>query len=240
MAGTVVLAGGAELQPGCEAMDRQVLAAAGGASARVVFLPTAVARYQPQASARQATAYFGRLGAPCETAMILSREDADGPEWLAMIERGTLIYLAGGDPDSLLDALAGSAAWEAILRVYRRGGVVGGSSAGAMVVCGQTLLPGKRGAHEAPWVPGLDLVPDTLVLPHYRSEGRSNAVGLAARLRNEVAPATRVLGIPEQTALLGDSDRWTVAGPGAVSVFTSSGEHSYSSGEALSLEPSLA
>ena len=232
MAGKVVLAGGAELQPGCEAMDRQVLDAAGGAeAARVVFLPTAVARYRPQASAQQATAYFERLGAACKVAMILSRADADRLEWVAMIERGTLIYLAGGDPDSLLDALSGSAAWQAILRVYGRGGVVGGSSAGAMVVCGQTLLPGRRGAHQTPWVNGLGLVPETLVLPHYREEGRSNAVGLAARLRNEVAPGMRILGIPEQTALLGAGDEWTVAGPGTVSVFADGEERDYTGGE---------
>ena len=121
MAGKIILAGGHELRPGCEEMDRRVLAAVGGRDARVVFLPTAVAHYDPVGSGRGAMAYWGRLGASCEVAMILSRADADDPRWAAMIEGGTLIYLGGGDPDVLLDALNGSRAWEAMLRAHERG-----------------------------------------------------------------------------------------------------------------------
>jgi cyanophycinase len=171
MPGKIILAGGNEMRPGCEEMDERVLQEAGGAAARVVFLPTAVARHDPRGSGRGAVAYWGRLGARCDVAMILDRAGADRQEWVEMIEGGTLIYLGGGDPDVLLDALADSSAWQAILRVYARGGVVGGSSAGAMVVCARTLLPGKRDGASPPWVDGLGLIP----VPHGPCGGHPRA-----------------------------------------------------------------
>jgi cyanophycinase len=236
MAGEIVLAGGDELQPGCEEMDRQVLQAAGGSQAQVVFLPTAVARHYPQAAARTATAYFSRLGARCTVAMILTRQDAERPEYVAMIESGTLIYLAGGDPDVLLDVLAGSAAWAAALRVYERGGLVGGSSAGAMVMCSHTLLPGRRAADQVPWVAGLGLVQHALVLPHYTPTRATTATTLAERLGREITPTFSVLGIPEHTALLGSGAVWDVVGPGPVTVFAAGNQRAYEPGLRVTLD----
>jgi cyanophycinase len=235
MAGKIVLAGGDELRPGCEEMDRNVLQAAGGPNAEVVFLPTAAARHYPRAAARTALDYFGRLGARCTVAMILTRQDAARPEYVSMIEGGSLIYLAGGDPDVLLEVLAGSAAWVAALRVYEQGGVVGGSSAGAMAVCSHTLLPDRRAAEERPWVPGLGLVPHALVLPHYAAPRATLAATLAERLSHEVAPTFSVLGIPEHVALLGSGAMWEVVGPVPVTVFTAGRQRAYRPGEPVTL-----
>ncbi len=232
MVGKIILAGGHELRPGCEEMDRRVLETAGGRDARVVFLPTAVAHYDPVGSGRGAVAYWGRLGAHCDVAMILNRADADDPRWARIIEDGTLIYLGGGDPDVLLDALQGSTAWEAVRRAHERGAVVGGSSAGAMVVCGQTLIPGRGSGtlDQAPWAPGLGLVPNALVWPHYTPDKEGAANDLAARLAAEVSPSLALLGIPEQQGLLGGADGWEVAGRGPIVVFQHGRTRSYGAG----------
>ena len=236
MSGKIILAGGNEMRPGCEEMDERVLQEAGGASARVVFLPTAVARHDPHGSGRGAVAYWGRLGARCDVAMILDRADADRQEWVEMIEGGTLIYLGGGDPDVLLDALAGSAAWAAALRAHARGAVLGGSSAGAMVVCAKTLLPGRRDSARTPWVDGLGVVPAALVLPHYSARGAASARELAARLQREVAPSMAVLGIPEMSGLLGDGAGWEAVGPGAAAVFARGQAGAYGQGRHFELD----
>ena len=112
--GAIILAGGHEVRPGCELMDRRVLEAAGGTSARVAFLPTAVAAYDPQGSIRGAIAYFATLGAAAVGVPVLTREDADDPTLVAPIQQATLIYLGGGDPGHLLTTLAGSLVWSAI------------------------------------------------------------------------------------------------------------------------------
>ena len=236
MVGQIVLAGGDELRPGCETMDRQMLRAAGGVNARVVFLPTAVARHYPYQSGRGAVAYFGRLGAPCEVAMILTRDDAEKPDNVGLIESGTLIYLGGGDPDVLLDVLAGTAAWAAALRVYERGGVVGGSSAGAMVMCSHTLLPGRRNEDDTPWVAALALVANALVMPHYSPRRAGSMATLAERSSREVFPSFAVLGIPEHVGLLGNGPEWEVVGPGPVTVFTGGRAHEYREGERVTLD----
>ena len=236
MPGKIILAGGNEMRPGCEEMDQRVLQEAGGAAARVVFLPTAVARHDPHGSGRGAVAYWGRLGARCDVAMILDRADADRQEWVEMIEGGTLIYLGGGDPDVLLDALAGSAAWAAALRAHARGAVLGGSSAGAMVVCAKTLLPGRRDSARTPWVDGLGVVPAALVLPHYSARGAASARELAARLQREVAPSMAVLGIPEMSGLLGDGAGWEAVGPGAAAVFARGQAGAYGQGRHFELD----
>lgn len=227
--GKVVLAGGHELRPGCEEMDRRVLRDAGGRAARVVFLPTAVARYDPIGSGRGAVAYFKRLGAHCDVAMILNRADADRQEMVDLIARATLVYLGGGDPPVLLAALRGSRAWEAALLAFRQGAVVGGSSAGAMVVCERTLLPGES---QPAWGDGLGLVPHALVLPHFGAAREETAARLAATH----APIA-VLGIPEQSALLGGNGMWEVAGPGPVVVFAGGERRQYHAGESVALVP---
>ena len=235
--GRVVLAGGHELRPGCEPMDRRVLREAGGRQARVVFLPTAVANYDPVGSGRGAVAYFARLGAPCEVAMILTRADADRPDMVAVIEQATLLYLGGGDTHVLLDALSGSLAWAAALRAQTGGAVVGGSSAGAMVACSHTLLPARPPAQGPPWVAGLGLVAQALVLPHFEPARAALAADLAARLAGEVDAAMAVLGIPEQSALLSHDGRWEVVGPGPVTVFQGGQRRAYASGANAVLGP---
>ncbi len=237
MSGKIVLAGGAEMRRGCEEMDERVLRAAGGKDAHVVFLPTAVARHDPVGSGRGAVSYWGRLGASCEVAMILKRADADKQEWVEMIERATLVYLGGGDPDVLLDALAGSASWEAALRVHERGGVVGGSSAGAMVVCAQTLLPGKRADPTRPWVEGLGLVPHALVLPHYSTGRAGDARALATGLGAE-SPGAAVLGIAEMSGVLGDGAGWEAVGPASVAVFQGQDARTHTRGAPFTLDGS--
>ena len=237
--GKVVLAGGHELRPGCEEMDERVLRDAGGRGARVVFLPTAVARYDPVGSGRGAVAYFKRLGATCAVAMILNRADADRPDMVALIEDATLVYLGGGDPDVLLAALDGSLAWQAALRAGARGAVVGGSSAGAMVVCSHLLMPGQQGRASPgqSWVAGLGLVPDTLVLPHFTQEREATAVALAGDMASAGVPGAAVLGIPEQSALLGQGRAWEVAGPGPVVVIGASTIRRYGRGDAVQRPP---
>lgn len=236
MPGKVILAGGNEMRPGCEEMDERVLLAAGGKDAHVVFLPTAVARYDPVGSGRGAMSYWGRLGASCEVAMILKRTDADKQEWTKMIEKADLVYLGGGDPDVLLNALAGSASWEAALRVYERGGVVGGSSAGAMVVCAQTLLPGKRANATRPWAEGLGLVPHALVLPHYSASRASDARALAVGLGATETHRSTVLGIAEMSGVLGDGDDWEAVGPSSVAVFQGEDARTYARDTSFTLD----
>lgn len=221
--GEIILAGGHEVRPGCEPMDRRVVAAAGGSAADVVFLPTAVAAYDPRGSIAGAIAYFATLGVKARGLLVISRADANNLDLLAPLADASLIYLGGGDPIHLVQTLHGSRAWELIQAASNRGAVVGGSSAGAMVLCDWLAAPPR-------WEPekiGLGMVGDAVVQPHYRPDQRSRLAAWARRL-----PAgTAIFGIPEQAGLLGSRTSWEVVGASPVTIARGDDVQTYKPGQ---------
>jgi cyanophycinase len=116
----------------------------------------------------------------------------------------------------LAETLAGSRAWEAMRNAFSAGAVIGGSSAGAMVLCEHCFDPASQQV-----MPGLNLLPGCCVLPHHNTFGKSWAPRLALLL-----PGATLLGIDEETGLLNDgpAGEWTVFGKGAVTVYYRSGQ----------------
>ncbi len=152
--GTLALIGGAEFQPGNEAVDRHLVARAGLEKTRGVILPTAAARENPNLAARNGTRWFQSLGIAMENVMIVDKATADDPNFVAAIERANFFYLLGGDPGYLLETLRDSKTWRVIERKYRDGqAVIAGSSAGAMVLC--KWMTDFHGG----FTPALDLAP---------------------------------------------------------------------------------
>ncbi|MGK0239790.1 MAG: cyanophycinase [Candidatus Pelagisphaera sp.] len=63
----------------------------------------------------------------------LSREEADTPDFYEQIDSADAVFLSGGNQSFLTDAFLGTETLEALRRLLARGGVIGGSSAGAQV-----------------------------------------------------------------------------------------------------------
>src|SRR5207248_7994551 len=94
---------------------------------------------------------------------------------------------------------------------YEAGAVIGGSSAGAMVMCQYYFDPSTGQVVE-----GLEFVPNACVLPHHNTFGK----GWVSRL-SKLLPDVVLLGIDERTGMLDDGDEgrkigWRVYGQGAV------------------------
>jgi cyanophycinase len=223
MSGLIVLMGGNEFRPECEAMDRSILARI-GITPRVVILPTAAARENPGLAAQNGVRYFKHLGANAEAAMIVDSATARDEKWLGLIQNADLIYLAGGDPAYLLETLRHSAAWEAAQEGWNRGWTLAGSSAGAMVLGGQMWAPGKG------WQEGLSLLPGLAIIPHH---ARLANVWNAQRMRSSLAKGVTLIGIDEATALLGPP--WEVIGPGKVAVYKSDSPEFFTQGRLVEL-----
>src|SRR2546430_8125119 len=79
-----------------------------------------------------------------------------------------------------------------MLRAYESGAVIAGSSAGAMVMCQYYYDPGKGNVVE-----GLNLLPNTCVLPHHGTFGKNWASRLSNLLPEAVLPR-----LDEQTGML--------------------------------------
>lgn len=184
MSGIVCLQGGAEFTPGCEEMDAEVLALAPGP--RVVVAPYAAAEgREREVASGNAERWYRQLGAT-DVAVSL---DEDGDEDL--LAAADLLVLPGGSPARLLDALRPLR--NLLANLLDRGAAVSAASAGAMVLCRWTALPGLR----LDVTEGLDLVGVDLVLPHYDGQSR-----WLDQIRAKLPADATVLGLPERSGVL--------------------------------------
>lgn len=194
MTGLVCLQGGGEFSPGCVPMDTDLARRAGG---RVVVTALAgtVGRDYRTATAN-GVRHFAGLGATDVVAAPDVREDPEGA--LAVLRTARLLVLPGGSPSRLLDALLTTGAGDVVAELLADDVVVSGSSAGAMVLGSWTVLPDRGGSAGVQVAPGLGLVPDVLVVPHWSG---ARADWLRA-VEAEVPADVTVLGIPEESGVL--------------------------------------
>jgi cyanophycinase len=218
--GPIALLGSGEFTAAMLDVDRDLLAATGRRRPRVAIVPTA-SWPDGEATFRtwiaQGCAHFGDLGAEVEPVELRSRDDADDPAWTQAIGEADLVYLSGGKPRHLVEALVGTPVGEALTEVHRRGGVIAGCSAGAMALAAQHLRLAGRRRVRVPigWRRALGIVEGTAVLPHYDSLPESLVAALVLALPRSPV----VLGIDEETAVVGVDGTWQVRGRGRVTVW---------------------
>jgi cyanophycinase len=229
MTGHILLEGGAEFGGQMADPDRRAIELAGGWDAALGILPTAAAPdHNQQRAGQNGLRWFSSLGARRVTVIpLIDRASADQPAVAAAVQKSNLIYLLGGFPRYLGQTLRGSLSARALTEAYRAGAVVGGSSAGAMVVCQHYYDPETGAICE-----GLAFVPGACIIPHHNTFGRGWAVTLAA-----VLPGDVLIGIDEQTGMLDDAppDRWTVYGKGEVTLYRNGIARHFRPGETFSL-----
>jgi len=227
--GYLLLEGGAEFGGKMAEPDLRAIELAGGFDAPIGILPTAAAPDHNDLRAGQnGLRWFHRLGArQVSVVPLIDRASADQPSIAASVQNSRLIYLLGGFPDYLGATLAGSLSWQAILDAYHAGAVVGGSSAGAMVLCQHYYNPEANNI-----VAGLSLIPEACVIPHHDTFGKRWASRLAALL-----PGKTLIGIDEQTGMIDDGPQgqWNVYGKGTVTLYKDGEARVYRPGEIFSL-----
>lgn len=205
MTGTICLQGGAEFGPRCRPMDADLLERAGGPVV-VSALAGEVGRDYATASENGAR-HFRALGATDVLVAPDAREDA--PAALAVLRRARLLVLPGGSPSRLLDAVRATGVEQVLRDLLADGGVVSGSSAGAMVLGGWTVLPDRRTGGAPAVERGLGLVPDIVVVPHWSGSGFADWLDA---LDAAVPDGVRTIGVPEQSGVLVEGDRLTSTG----------------------------
>jgi cyanophycinase len=204
--GPIALVGSGEFLPVMEAIDAALLA---GRAPRAVFLPTASApegQDRVEYWLRLGTEHYSRLEVEPAPLAVLDRRDADDPVNAAVVAGAGLIYLSGGNPGYLADTLRGTAVLSAVLAAWHGGAALAGCSAGA---CALTALAGdtRTGANR----PGLAVVPELVVLPHFDQIEKWRP-GIVDRSLTDLAPGQILVGIDEETALIRSEDGWRVDG----------------------------
>ena len=224
MPGTIALVGGDEFRVGCEEMDREVMRASGKEPSRVIIVPTAAVT-GPAKAANDGVTHFAVLGGVASQLMVLEPTHANDPEFLSPVSDVDVVYFTGGSPDHLLATLRGSVLLGLLIEGMERGLVLGGSSAGAMVMGAAMRRPSSGG-----WVEGLGLAPGIGILPHHE---RRDPEEVSGELR-ESAPKDMVyLGIDARTGVIGGPGNWQVSGFGKVTVYRAGDYAVFSSGERL-------
>lgn len=207
--GTLALIGGHEWTDGCRPLDELLLERSGGKD--VVVLPTAAAFEHPERAVERATAWFASLGAKAEGCMVLNRRDAEDDALVAAVSGARFVYLADGSPLHLRSVIKDSALYDAMVDVFRKGGVLAASGAGATLLCDPMVDP-RGGAYTV----GLGLVSGLAIFPYHGTTAEH------IRERSiDLLPSDAVLvGVDEQTAVVREGDgHWEVVGAGRVTAY---------------------
>jgi cyanophycinase len=225
--GHLLLEGGAEFGGRMRDPDLKAIELAGGVEAPIRILPTAAAPdNNHQRAGNNGVRWFQSLGARDVISVpLIDKVSASAEEIAKSLRAAKLIYMLGGFTGYLSETLKGSPAWEAVLEAYRNGAVVAGSSAGAMVMCEFYYDLNQGQVNE-----GLNLVPNSIVLPHHNTFGHRWASRLLEIVR------VNLIGIDEQTGMLDEgAQTWTVYGRGGVTLYQNRQVETYEAGKTFSV-----
>jgi cyanophycinase-like exopeptidase len=207
-----------------------------GRPPRYVQIPTAASaegedrlRYWVDLGQAQAD----RLGVRAVPLVVRSRDDAHDPQMVAQVAGAGLIYLSGGSPSLLADILRETPLWKAIVAEWESGAALAGCSAGAMAMSAhvpELRHPAKGG------VPGLGLLPHLRILPHFdRMLGWIPDVLTRPFFRD--ADGVHVLGIDEDTAIVGGPQTFTVHGRQSAWLLSEGKRREFPAGAEVALAP---
>ena len=225
--GHLLLEGGAEFGGRMSEPDLRAIELAGGFDTPICIIPTAAAPDRNHKRAgNNGIRWFQSLGAKNVFAVdVIDSASANDSALAASIQTSGLIYLLGGFPRHLAETLANSLCWQAALDSLEAGAVIAGSSAGAMVLCEHYYDP-----YEKKLLSGLNLIPNSCVLPHHNNFGKAWAKQLEQLLPNAI-----LIGLDEQTGMLNDADGpWQVYGAGSVTLYHAGKISVYARGETFS------
>lgn len=211
--GSLVIAGGGNLP--AEVFD-EFLRLGGNSEARLVVVPTAsIAADTAEIESRLD---FWRQRRPRSFSVLhtRSRDVADLPEFSKALLEATAVWFIGGDQSHLTRAYLGTLVEQRLHDLLARGGVIGGTSAGAAIMS-RTMINGTRDALRVDPVldTGFGFLPGCVVDQHFLKRNREG------RLRNALLsrPGHFGVGIDEGTALVVSGRSLRVIGDSCVKMY---------------------
>jgi cyanophycinase len=209
--GTLLIAGGA-----ASASIHSEFIKLAGENARVAVITTAA-----PSNSEQNIKYWEGL---CKGSVVGVCNDEPFPEDV------TAIWVSGGDQGLLEKCYIGKSFEQKLIDFYNRGGIIGGTSAGAAFMSKIMIRGGT--AEDLEMGTGLDLLPHCIIDQHFTARNR------LPRLEKAVAyhPGIYGFGIDENTAMLYNSGVLRVLGENQVTVLHCGTIKKLRSGEELVYE----
>lgn len=208
LTGRLFICGGGQLPA---QVGNRFVEMAGGRQARVVVVTTASVLADTERIATKLAFWREQDLASLEILHTRSRVTADEPAFCRPLSEATGVWFIGGNQNWLTQTYLGTATEKAIRCVLERGGVIGGTSAGAAIMSPLMIC---RDRPELETGPGFGFLPGTVVDQHFIKRNRQGR--LLRVLANH--PELVGLGIDEGTALVVEGSRLSVLGDSRVVV----------------------
>ena len=226
--GPIALVGSGEYLPIMQDVEASLIA---GRNPIYVQIPTAAAPEGERSLSRWielGKAQANRIGVAAVSVVAHDRNDAQDPRIAELVRDAGLIYLSGGNPTFLANTLRDTLLWQEIEMAWRNGAALAGCSAGAMALADH--IPALRlPTHSA--TNGVGLLPHLRVLPHFDQ--------MFARLPDfltrfmKVPDGVSIVGIDEETAIIGGPFEWEVKGRQSAWLFVDGHRKEFKPGETL-------
>lgn len=212
--GALVVVGGGLRDP---AILERFIELAGGPDAPIVVIPTAGGG-EIYGQSYPGLEPFRDVGATDLLVLhTTDREVANSESFVAPLRRARGVWFPGGRQWRLADAYLDTAVHEALRDVLRRGGVVGGSSAGATIL-GSYLARGDSATNTimmGDHVVGFGFLRDTAIDQHLLRRNRQfDLISVV-----EAHPELLGLGLDEDTAIVVRGDEFEVIGRSYVAIY---------------------
>jgi len=200
--GALVIVGGGGLPD--DVRDR-FLELAGGANAHLVIIPTANIKADQFHALKSYTFWRSQKVHSVVFLHARKREEANDPAFVRPLTEATGVWFSGGDQSRVLATYHGTTVEKELHNVLHRGGVIGGTSAGAAIMS-PVMITG--GISEASVGAGFGFLPGFVVDQHFQQRNRfARLLGVLRR-----HPQLFGLGIDEQTAVVVRGHSLTVLG----------------------------
>ena len=226
--GPIALVGSGEYLPVMQDVEAGLIH---GRSPKYVQIPTAAApegldslAYWVELGRQQAQ----RMGVESVSVVAHNRDDAQDDELALQVRDAGLIYLSGGNPGFLANTLRDTKLWKEIEAAWRDGAALAGCSAGAMALADH--IPTLR-LPTHPATRGLGLLPHIRVLPHF-DKMFAHIPDFFTRFM-KVPEGVHVIGIDEDTAIVGGPVEWEVQGRQSAWLSVDGHRHEYVAGTTL-------
>jgi len=209
--GILFIAGGGHLP---DAPRRHFVELAGGKNARIVVIPTASRKADLPNYPNNAMLFFQAEGVQSVTLLhTRDRKLANDPEFVKPLTKATGVWLGGGSQLRLADAYHGTLVEKELRKILARGGVIGGTSAGAAIMS-NPMIAGGPASKAARVGEGFGLLDGVFIDMHFSQRHRlPRLLGVL-----EQHPKTPGVGIDESTVLIVRGSTATVEGVGNVRV----------------------
>jgi cyanophycinase len=210
--GTLFVVGGGTLPASARA---EFVKLAGGPKAKLVVIPTASATADGDGASSIAPWKSYKM----ESVTLLhtrDRKKADDPAFVKPLTEATAVWFGGGDQSNVTKAYLGTAVHTAIKDLLARGGLVGGTSAGAAIMS-EVMITG--GNPKATTGKGLGFYHHAVFDQHFIKRDRENRlIGVLAK-----NPGLFGVGIDEGTVALLQGRTLTVLGVSSIITILSEG-----------------